>query len=200
MRYSQLEAGVLQLIVGAIEDSVHAFGAETVTRLVRPELLRGAAEDELPEEVRTALTPACANVLPISAADLRDELATTYDGILIDDDLDTGVLTPISASAHCKSFLERNRRGERYQLAIRSIEDVDHEVSAAYNRIRRRLGPGTKQGLRTHCARSRNPARDLPHPLHAACDTTTHTLAATMRATGGMPVTAQSPTRTSPLS
>ena len=43
---------------------------------------------------------ACANVLTISAAELHDELATIYDGILVDDDLDTGVLTVSSASAH----------------------------------------------------------------------------------------------------
>ena len=59
--------------------------------------------------------------------------------------------------AHWKSYLERNRRGELYELAIRSIEDVDHEVSAdlddflatpemaaEYERIRRLLAPGTK--------------------------------------------------------
>ncbi|MBK3572847.1 hypothetical protein JHN63_03210 [Streptomyces sp. MBT65] len=157
MNYSELEADILQLIVGATEDSVRAFGEETVTRLVRPELLRGAAEDELTEEARAALTIACANVLTISAAELHDKLATIYDGILVDDDLDTGVLTAISALAHWKSYLERKRRGELYELAIRSIEDVDHQVSAdlddmlataemaaEYERIRRLLDPGTK--------------------------------------------------------
>ncbi|MFJ9250812.1 hypothetical protein [Streptomyces sp. NPDC101776] len=156
MKYSELEDGILQLIVDATEDSVRAFGEETVTRLVRPELLRGAAEDELTEEARAALTTACANVLTISAPELRDALATIYAGILIDDDLDTGVLTAITALAHWKSYLEQNRRGELYELAIRSVEDVDHEVSAdlddilataemaaEYERIRRLLAPGT---------------------------------------------------------
>ena len=157
MDYSELEAGILQLIGGATEDSVRAFGEETMTRLVRPELLHGAAEDELTEEARAALTTASANVLTISATELHDELATIYDGILVDDDLDTGVLTVISALAHWKSYLEQNRRGELYELAIRSIEDVDHQVSAdlddilaapemaaEYERMRRLLAPGTK--------------------------------------------------------
>ncbi|MDQ0905141.1 hypothetical protein QFZ22_001126 [Streptomyces canus] len=157
MKYSELEADILQLIVGATEGSVRAFGEETVTRLVRPELLRGAAEDELTEEARAALTTACVNVLTISAAELHDELATIYDGILVDDDLDPGVLTAISALAHWQSYLEQGRRGELYELAVRSIEDIDHEVSAdlddflatpemaaEYERIRRLLAPGAK--------------------------------------------------------
>ncbi|MET7774442.1 MULTISPECIES: hypothetical protein [Streptomyces] len=164
MNYSELEADVLRLVVGATEGGVRAFGEETVIRLVRPELLRGAAEDELTEEARTALTTACANVLTISAAQLHDALATIYDGIVVDDDLDTGVLTAVGALAHWHSYLEQNRRGELYELAIRSIEDVDHEVSAdlddilatpemaaEYERIRRLLDPGAGQERGTHC-------------------------------------------------
>ncbi|WP_181806177.1 hypothetical protein [Streptomyces shenzhenensis] len=159
MNYNELEADILRLIIGATEDSVRAFGEQTVTRLVRPELLRDAADDELSEEAREALATACANVLTLSAAELHDKLATVYDGILVDDDLDTGILTAISALAHWHSYLEQNRRGELYELAIRSVEDVDHEVSAdlddflatpemaaEYERIRRLLDPGVKQG------------------------------------------------------
>ncbi|MDX2758457.1 hypothetical protein ACSCB1_02120 [Streptomyces europaeiscabiei] len=157
MNYSEVEADILRLIVEATEGSVRAFGEQTVTRLVRPELLRGAADDELTEDARAALTTACVDVLTISAAELHDALATIDDGILVDDDLDTGVLTAISALAHWKSYLEQNRRGELYELAIRSIEDVDHEVSAdlgdflatpemaaEYERIRQLLDPGAK--------------------------------------------------------
>ncbi|MDX3671945.1 hypothetical protein [Streptomyces europaeiscabiei] len=157
MNYSEVEADILRLIVEATEGSVRAFGEQTVTRLVRPELLRGAADDELTEDARAALTTACVDVLTISAAELHDALATIDDGILVDDDLDTGVLTAISALAHWKSYLEQNRRGELYELAVRSIEDVDHEVSAdlghflatpemaaEYERIRQLLDPGAK--------------------------------------------------------
>ncbi|MEV5843219.1 hypothetical protein AB0M32_14765 [Streptomyces sp. NPDC051985] len=158
MDYSELEVEILGLIVAASERDVRAFGEETVTRLVRPELLQGAAEDELTEEARAALTTACANVLTITAAELHDALAAIYDGILVEDGLDAGVLTVISALAHWHSYLEQNRRGELYELAIRSIEDVDHEVSAdlgdflatpqmaaEYERIRRLLDPGAVQ-------------------------------------------------------
>jgi hypothetical protein len=155
VNYSEVEADILRLIVGATEDSVRAFGEQTVTRLVRPELLHGAAEDELTEEARAALTTACADVLTISASELHDRLATIYEGILVEDDLDTGVLTAVTALAHWHSYLEQNRRGELYELAIRSLEDVDREVSAGlddflaapemaaeYARIRRLLDPG----------------------------------------------------------
>ncbi|MFJ9896020.1 hypothetical protein ACIQPR_22150 [Streptomyces sp. NPDC091280] len=157
MNYSEVEADILQLIVGATEADVRAFGEETVTRLVRPELLSGAADDELSADAHAALTTACADVLTISAAELHDKLATIYDGILVDDDLDTGLLTAISALAHWHSYLEQNRRGELYELAIRSVEDVDQEVSAdlgdflatpemaaEYARIRRLLDPGAE--------------------------------------------------------
>ncbi|MFD8814850.1 hypothetical protein ACFV23_26020 [Streptomyces sp. NPDC059627] len=97
------------------------------------------------------------DVLTISAAELHDELATIYDAILVEDGLDLGVLTAISALAHWQSYLEQNWRGELYELAIRSIEDIDQEVSAdlddflatpemaaEYERIRRLLAPDAK--------------------------------------------------------
>ncbi|MEH0578630.1 MULTISPECIES: hypothetical protein [Streptomyces] len=158
MNYSELEADIHQLIVEATEDGVRAFGEETVTRLVRPELLRDAAEDELTEEAQATLAAVCGDVLTISAAELHDKLATVYDGILVEDGLDTKILTVISALEHWQSYLEQNLRGELYELAIRSIEDVDYEVSAdlddflatpemaaEYERIRRLLDPGAGQ-------------------------------------------------------
>ncbi|GGQ25968.1 hypothetical protein BKA00_002396 [Actinomadura coerulea] len=159
MNYSELEADILRMVIEAAEDDVRAFGEDTVTRLVRPELLRGAADDELTGDARAALASASANVLTISAAELQDELATIHDGILVDDDLDTGVLTVIRALGHWQSYLEQGRRGELYELAIRSVEDVDHEVSAdlgdflaapemaaEYERIRRLLSPARARG------------------------------------------------------
>ncbi|MFI8527231.1 hypothetical protein ACIGB8_22435 [Promicromonospora sukumoe] len=160
MNYGELEANVLRLIIEATDDDVRAFGEQTVTRLVRPELRRGAVAEELTDEAQAALARACANVLTISAAELGDELQTIYDGILVDDDLDNGVLTAVKALAHWHSYLEQDRRGELYELAIRSVEEVDHEVSAAlddflatpemaaeYERIHRLLAPGAGPGL-----------------------------------------------------
>ncbi|WP_405816386.1 hypothetical protein OG241_17525 [Streptomyces sp. NBC_01390] len=156
MNYSEVEAEILRLISGATEANLRAFGEETVTRLVRPELLRDATDDELTEDARAALTTAGADILTISAAELDDKLATIYEGILAEDGLDTGVLTVVAALAHWHTYLRQHQRGELYELAIRSVEDVDHQVSAdlddflatpemaaEYERIRRLLDPGT---------------------------------------------------------
>ncbi|MFE3074402.1 hypothetical protein [Streptomyces sp. NPDC059247] len=155
MNYNEVEASVLQLVTEATEDNARAFAEQTVTRLVRPELLHSAAEYELSEDARTALTTACVNVLTMNAAELHDLLATIDDGIVVDDGLDTGVLTTVTALEHWKNYLERNRRSEVYELAVRSIEAIDHDVSASledflatpemaaeYARIRLLLAPG----------------------------------------------------------
>lgn len=57
VNYSEVEASILRLVTEATEDSARAFAEQTVTRLVRPELLRAAAEDELTEDARTASPP-----------------------------------------------------------------------------------------------------------------------------------------------
>ncbi|MFJ9951693.1 hypothetical protein [Kitasatospora sp. NPDC091207] len=165
MNYSELEAEILRLVGAAAEDGVRAFGEETVIRLVRPERFRDADEGELTADAWAALATACANVLTLSAAELRRELAVIDDGILADGDLDTEVLAVIQALEHWQGYLEQNGREEIYELAIRSIEDVDHEVSAVlddflatpdmateYERIRRLLGPRADQRHRTHSA------------------------------------------------
>ncbi|MET7668616.1 hypothetical protein [Micromonospora luteifusca] len=74
------------------------------------------------------------------------------EGIVADGDLDQGLLTVITALEHWTTYLEENGRGELYELAIRSIEEVDFQVSAdlddvlatpkmaaEYERIRRLL-------------------------------------------------------------
>ncbi|MFI6077254.1 hypothetical protein ACIA5C_37565 [Actinoplanes sp. NPDC051343] len=85
MKYDELEAAILQLVRGADDDTLRRFGAETVARLVREELLL---------------------------------------------DMDPGLLTMISALEHWTTYLETGQKGELYELAIRSIEQVDFHVSA----------------------------------------------------------------------
>lgn len=155
MNYSQLEAEIGRLVGAATERDVRAFAEDTVARLVRPERLRDADEGELTEAAWAALTTACANALTLGAAELQAALTTIDDGILADGDLDTGVLGVILALEHWQGYLERNARDEIYELAVRSVEDVDYEVSATlddflgtpemaaeYERIRRLLGAG----------------------------------------------------------
>jgi hypothetical protein len=114
VNYGELEAEIPQLVVGADEGSVRAFGEQPVTRLVRTERLRHAAEEELTEGAWTALTTTCENVLAISTAELGAALATIYDGILVDDGLDGGVLAVIVALAHWHSYLKQNRATQSF--------------------------------------------------------------------------------------
>ena len=153
MRYQELEAAIHQLIAEASDDNLRTFGAATVAYLVTDEsLLAFAAEDELNDSAWAALTTARENVLTAPATELRTQLARIDEGTLSDGDMDPGLLTIISALEHWTTYLEQGQRSELYELAIRSIERVDFEVSAAlddflaepqmaaeYERIRRLL-------------------------------------------------------------
>ncbi|MFG1652335.1 hypothetical protein ACGFIE_20640 [Micromonospora sp. NPDC049275] len=130
MRYDELEAAVLALIVAAGEDELRAFGLDTVTRLVRADLLETAADDELTEDAWAALTSARENIRTAGAGELRALLVRIDEGIRADDDLDQGLLIVITALEHWTTYLEENERGELHELAIRSVEEVDFEVSA----------------------------------------------------------------------
>ncbi|PRY45110.1 hypothetical protein [Umezawaea tangerina] len=154
MDYAELANDVLQRVIAASEDDLLAFAKDTVTRLVREEQLEDADEDELTEEAWAALTTARATVLTGTATELRALLTTVDEGILAEEDLDGGVIAVLSAIEHWTTFLEEGRRGELYELAIRSIEDVDHQetadlddflagpaMAAEYERIRRALTP-----------------------------------------------------------
>ncbi|MFG1919537.1 hypothetical protein [Micromonospora sp. NPDC048898] len=130
MRYDELEAAILRLVVGADEDDLRVFGLETVTRLVRQELLDTAADDELTEDAWAALTSARENVRTADATELRAQLVRIDEGILADGDLDQGVVTVITALEHWTTYLEENQRWELYELAIRSVVEIDFQVSA----------------------------------------------------------------------
>ncbi|MFG1871682.1 hypothetical protein [Micromonospora arborensis] len=130
MRYDELEAAILQLVVAASEDQLRVFGLDTVTRLVRSELLDTAADDELDEDAWAALATARENVRTASATELRAQLERIDAGVLADGNLDQGLLIVITALEHWTTYLEENGRGELFELAIRSVEEVDFQVSA----------------------------------------------------------------------
>jgi hypothetical protein len=131
VRYDELEAAILQLVRRASDDNLRAFGAETVARLVREELLLDVAvDDELDEDAMAALGFARENVLTAGPTELRALLGRIDEGVLTEGDMDPGLLTVISALEHWTTYLETGRRGELYELAIRSIEEVDFQVSA----------------------------------------------------------------------
>ncbi|GAA2692675.1 hypothetical protein [Actinoplanes palleronii] len=131
MRYDELEASVVRLVRDAGEDNLRTFGAETVVRLVRDAAaLDPADQDQLDPDAAAALGAACANVLTAGPAELRAQLTRIDDGILADGDMDPELLSVITALEHWTTYLETGLRGELYELAIRSIEQVDFQVSA----------------------------------------------------------------------
>ncbi|MET8085467.1 hypothetical protein [Micromonospora sp. NPDC005194] len=157
MRYDELEAAILQLVVEADEAKLRVFGLETVTRLVRSELLDTASDDELTEDAWAALASARENVRTADATELRARLTRIDAGILADGDLDQGILIVLTALEHWTTYLEEDRREELYELAIRSVEEVDFQVSAdlddvlatpemtaEYERMKRLLTPGLR--------------------------------------------------------
>ncbi|MFF0315798.1 hypothetical protein ACFYPH_14410 [Micromonospora sp. NPDC005252] len=157
MRYDELEAAILQLVVEADEAKLRVFGLETVTRLVRSELLDTASDDELTEDAWAALTSARENVRTADATELRARLTRIDAGILADGDLDQGILIVLTALEHWTTYLEEDRREELYELAIRSVEEVGFQVSAdlddvlatpemtaEYERMKRLLTPGLR--------------------------------------------------------
>ncbi|WP_405835503.1 hypothetical protein [Streptomyces sp. NBC_01518] len=85
--------GSHSLVTDLFVPGSHTAGCRSPQRDARPGIDAGILQ-------LIAGATACANVLTSSAAELHDELTTIYDGTLVDDDLDTGVLTVSSASAH----------------------------------------------------------------------------------------------------
>ena len=131
MTYDELEAAILRLIRDAGDDSLRSFGADTVVRLMREELLLDVAlEDELDEGAAAALGAARENVLTTGPGELHTLVARTDEGVRTDGDMDPALLIALSALEHWTSYVETGDRDELYELAIRSVERVDFEVSA----------------------------------------------------------------------
>jgi hypothetical protein len=131
VRYDELEAAIVQLVRNAGDDDLRVFGAETVARLVRDEsVLDAAAEEELDEDAIAALRIARENVRTAGPAELRAQLTRIGEGILVESDMDPELLNAISALEHWTTYLETGQPGELYELAIRSVEQVDFQVSA----------------------------------------------------------------------
>ncbi|WP_089155485.1 hypothetical protein [Micromonospora sp. NBS 11-29] len=131
MRYHELEAAIRGLVDGAGEADLRVFGVETVARLVRDdELSEVAAEGELDEDAAAAFRLACANAPTAGADDLRALLTRIDDGVLTDGDMDPALLIVVSALEHWTTYLETGRRGEIYELAVRAVEQIDHQVPA----------------------------------------------------------------------
>ncbi|WP_432907038.1 hypothetical protein ACQP1S_14525 [Micromonospora matsumotoense] len=131
VRYHECEAAIRELVDAAGEDDLRTFGLSTITRLVRADLLVEAGEDDLDEDAWAALTTAREHIASADATELRAHLDRIDEGILAEGDMDPGLLIVLSALEHWTTYREEQRRGELYELAIRSLEEVDYRVPAA---------------------------------------------------------------------
>ncbi|MGW0502535.1 hypothetical protein [Micromonospora sp. NPDC003241] len=131
MRYDQVEAAIRRLVDTAGEDELRVFGIETVARLVRDErLVDIAADGELDEDAVAAFTLARETVGTADAAASRALMTRIDEGVLTDGDMDPELLIVLAALEHWTTYLETGQRGELYELALRSVEQVDYQVSA----------------------------------------------------------------------
>ncbi|MER5455514.1 hypothetical protein ABT008_12090 [Micromonospora sp. NPDC002389] len=131
MRYDQLETAIRRLVDTAGDDELRVFGTETVARLVRDErLVDIAADGELDEDAVAAFTLARESAGAADATASRALMTRIDEGVLTDGDMDPELLIVLAALEHWTTYLEAGQRGELYELAIRSVEQVDYQVSA----------------------------------------------------------------------
>jgi hypothetical protein len=130
MEYDDVEQAILGFVLRASDADRRSFGVETVVRLTSYETLEDAANAEFDDEALRAFELACANAATADGAELRGYLVRVDEGVLSDGDMDPEVLLALSALEHWTAYLEEGSSGELYELAIRSIEEVDFQVSA----------------------------------------------------------------------
>ncbi|MCX2953684.1 hypothetical protein [Lentzea sp. NEAU-D7] len=130
MRYDEVEQAVRDLVTAADDESRHRFGAATVVRLTADDDLADAAEAEFDDDARQAFARARTDPAGSAPDRLRAWLDTIDGGTLSDGDMDPQVLRALEVLEHWAGFLTDRDPELVVQLAIRSLEAVDHEVSA----------------------------------------------------------------------
>ncbi|MGI5499200.1 hypothetical protein [Lentzea sp. CA-135723] len=131
MRYDEVEQSVRDLVAAADEEQRHRFGASTVVRLTADGDLADAAESEFDDDARRAFEQARTDPAGSTPERLRAWLGEIDAGTLSDGDMDPQLLWALEALEHWASFLAGRDAESVVQLAIRSLEAVDYEVSAA---------------------------------------------------------------------
>jgi hypothetical protein len=131
VHYNDVEQAVRDLVTAADDEKRHRFGAETVVRLTAGDDLVDAAETEFDDDARQAFDHARTDPAGSTPDRLRAWLDTIDEGTLSDGDMDPQVLWALEALEHWAGFLAGRDPEFVVQLAIRSLEAVDHEVSAA---------------------------------------------------------------------
>lgn len=119
--------------MAAAADDEHRrrFGAATVVRLTSDEELASSAEIEFDEDARQAFAEACADPANSTADQLRAWLERMDAGTLSDGDMDPLVLFAFQALDHWAGYLADGDPDLVAELAIRSLEEVDYQVSAS---------------------------------------------------------------------
>lgn len=130
MHYNEVEKTVRDLVATADDSKRHRFAADTVIRLTANDDLTAAAEVEFDDDAQQAFNEARRNPTSSTADQLRTWLDTIDAGTLSDGDMDPQVLWALEALEHWTGFLTDRNPELVAQLAIRSLETVDYEVSA----------------------------------------------------------------------
>ncbi len=130
VHYNEVEQAVRELVTAADDEKRHRFGAETVVRLTAGGDLADAAEAEFDDDAHQAFEQARTDPAGSTPDRLRAWLDTIDKGTLSDGDMDPQVLWALQALEHWASFLVDRDPEVVVQLAIRSLEAVDYEVSA----------------------------------------------------------------------
>lgn len=159
MHYDEVEQAVRELVTAADDEKRHRFGAETVVRLTAGDDLADAAGAEFDDDALQAFEQARTDPAGSTPDRLRAWLDTIDRGTLSDGDMDPQVLWALEALDHWASYLTDRDPEAVVQLAIRSLEAVDHEVSAhlddflaspemaaEFDRIGARLGSRSARG------------------------------------------------------
>lgn len=130
VHYDEVEQAVRELVAAADDEKRHRFGAETVVRLTAGDDLADAAEAEFDDDARQAFEQARTDPAGSTPDRLRAWLDLIDKGTLSDGDMDPQVLWALEALEHWAGFLADRDPEFVVQLAIRSLEAVDYEVSA----------------------------------------------------------------------
>jgi hypothetical protein len=131
VHYNEVEQAVRELVAAAHNEKRHRFGAETVVRLTTGDDLADAAGVEFDHNAQQAFEQARTDPAGSMPDRLRTWLDTIDKGTLSDGDMDPQLLRALEALEHWASFLTDRDPEFVVQLAIRSLEAVDYEVSAS---------------------------------------------------------------------
>lgn len=127
VNYGEVEKAIRELVAAADEDCRRRFGAATVVRLTSGDELVEVAEAEFDDDARQAFAEACADPAGSSGTQLRQWLDRIDEGTVSDGGMEPRVLFALQALEHWAAHLVNGNPGPLAELAILSLEEVDHQ-------------------------------------------------------------------------